>query len=297
MALADLLIHQGKVRDVYALDPTRLLMVASDRLSAFDVVLPDPVPGKGEVLTQLSRYWFERFAELGPHHDLGGLECAGLALDAAQIADLRWRSRVVRRLRPLPVEAVVRGYLAGSGWLDYQRSGQISGIGLPAGLRLAERLAAPIFTPSNKAPAGTHDEPIAFDALVATVGGDLAEQVRARSLALYQAAAIHAAERGILIADTKFEFGLDEDGRLLLMDEILTPDSSRFWPADLWQPDQNPPSFDKQYVRDYLATLAWDRTPPGPHLPPSVIAGTRARYVEAYVRLTGLSWPPTDDEA
>ena len=279
------LLHRGKVRDVYALDAARLLMVATDRLSAFDVVLPDPIPGKGEVLTRLSNFWFEKTAHLMPNHllDTAPERVLPAGVDAALY---RHRSVVARRLRPLPVEAVVRGYLIGSGWKDYRASGAICGITLPPGLRQAERLPEPIFTPSSKAAVGDHDENIGFDRVVAMIGGELAEQVREATLAIYRFAAEFALQRGIIIADTKFEFGLDEDGQLRIMDEMLTPDSSRFWPADEYRVDTSPPSYDKQFVRDYLETLDWNKTAPGPHLPESVITGTMARYAEALRRLT-----------
>ena len=281
------LLHRGKVRDVYALPGQRLLIVASDRLSAFDVVLPDPIPGKGEMLTQISNFWFARTAHLVPNHLTGVAVDAVLPADADPALYAR-RAIVARRLRPVPVEAIARGYLIGSGWKDYQASGQVSGIRLPAGLRQAERLPEPIFTPSTKAAAGAHDENIGFDALVAAVGGDLAERVRAATLSIYRHAAEYAAARGILIADTKLEFGLDADGTLRVMDEMLTPDSSRFWPADQYRPGGSPPSYDKQFVRDYLETLDWNKQAPGPHLPTHVIEGTAARYAEALWRLADL---------
>ncbi|MDZ3824600.1 MAG: phosphoribosylaminoimidazolesuccinocarboxamide synthase [Pseudoxanthomonas sp.] len=279
------LLHRGKVRDVYALDGERVLLVASDRLSAFDVVLPDPIPGKGELLTQLSNFWFARTAHLVPNHLTGDDVAAVLpaGVDAGQY--LR-RSVVGRRLRILPVEAIARGYLIGSGWKDYQTSGEVCGIRLPPGLRQADPLPEPIFTPSTKAPQGEHDANIGFDAMVALVGGELAERVRQATLAVYAFAAAHARARGLIIADTKLEFGLDAEGALYVADEMLTPDSSRFWPADAWSPGRSPPSFDKQFVRDYLETLDWDKTAPGPRLPAAVIAGTVARYREALERLT-----------
>ncbi len=272
--------HRGKVRDVYALDENHLLMVASDRLSAFDVVLPDPIPGKGELLTQLSNFWFAKTANLAPNH-LTGIDPASVLPAGVDAEVYRNRSVVTRKLRPLPLEAIVRGYLAGSGWKDYQRSGSVSGIALPAGLRQAERLPEPIFTPSTKAAVGDHDQTIDFERMTALVGADVAEQVRQTSLRLYAFARDYAAQRGILLADTKFEFGMDADGRLYVMDEMLTPDSSRYWPAAEYAVDGSPPSFDKQIVRDYLETLEWDKTPPGPHLPADVIARTRARYADA----------------
>jgi phosphoribosylaminoimidazole-succinocarboxamide synthase len=282
------LLHRGKVRDVYALPGERLLIVASDRLSAFDVVLPDPIPGKGEILTRISNFWFAQTAGLVPNHLTGTAVASVLppGTDAASYAD---RSVVARRLRGVPVEAIVRGYLIGSGWNDYRASGAVCGIALPQGLRQAERLPEPIFTPSTKAAAGTHDENIPFDAMAAQVGGELAERVRAASLALYRHAAAHAEARGIIIADTKFEFGLDGDGTLRVMDEILTPDSSRFWPADQYRVGISPPSYDKQFVRDYLETLDWNKQAPGPRLPEAVIEGTRARYAEALQRLAAIS--------
>ena len=279
------LLHRGKVRDVYALDAGRLLIVASDRLSAFDVVLPDPIPGKGELLTQISNFWFARTAHLMPNH-LTGIEVASVLPAGTDAALYAQRSVVARRLRPIPIEAVARGYLAGSGWKDYQAGGRVSGIVLPPGLRQAERLPEPIFTPSTKAAAGSHDESIGFDDVVALIGGDLAERVRSATLALYRDAAEYAARRGILIADTKFEFGLDTAGRMCVMDEMLTPDSSRFWPADEYRVGSSPPSYDKQFVRDYLETLDWNKQAPGPHIPAEIIEKTRAKYAEALQRLT-----------
>lgn len=279
------LVHRGKVRDVFALSGNRLLVVASDRLSAFDVVLPDPIPGKGEVLTRLSNFWFAQTAHLVPNHLTGDTVESALpqGIDAALYRD---RSVVVERLRPLPVEAIARGYLIGSGWKDYQASGTLCGIRLPRGLRQAEQLPQPIFTPSTKAAVGDHDENVSFDAVVAAIGADLAEQVRTATLDIYRFAAQHAAARGIIIADTKLEFGLDAEGRLKVMDEMLTPDSSRFWPADAYRIGTSPPSFDKQFVRDYLETLDWNKAAPGPALPVSIIEGTAARYREALVRLS-----------
>ncbi len=279
------LLHRGKVRDVYALDAGRLLIVASDRLSAFDVVLPDPIPGKGELLTQISNFWFARTAHLMPNH-LTGIEVASVLPAGTDVALYAQRSVVARRLRPIPIEAVARGYLAGSGWKDYQAGGRVSGIALPPGLRQAEQLPEPIFTPSTKAAAGSHDESIGFDDVVALIGGDLAERVRNATLALYHDAAEYAARRGILIADTKFEFGLDAAGQMYVMDEMLTPDSSRFWPADEYRVGSSPPSYDKQFVRDYLETLDWNKQAPGPHIPAEIIEKTRAKYAEALQRLT-----------
>jgi phosphoribosylaminoimidazole-succinocarboxamide synthase len=282
------LVHRGKVRDVFALPGQRLLVVASDRLSAFDVVLPDPIPGKGEILTRLSNYWFARTAHLVPNH-LTGTDVVPLLPQGVDPAPYVERSVVVQRLQPLPVEAIARGYLIGSGWKDYQSSGAVCGIRLPAGLRQAEQLPEPLFTPSTKAAVGDHDENVSFDAVVAALGADLAEQVRAATLDIYRFAAAHAARRGIIIADTKLEFGLDHEGRLRVMDELLTPDSSRFWPAEDYRVGSSPPSYDKQFVRDYLETLDWNKTAPGPRLPAEVIEGTAARYREALVRLSNGS--------
>lgn len=281
------LLHSGKVRDVYALDADRLLMVATDRLSAFDVILPDPIPGKGEMLTQMSNFWFAKTAHILPNHllDVPLDEVMPSTVDATLY---RRRSVVARRLKPIPVEAIVRGHLIGSGWKDYQATGTLCGLQLPAGLRQAEQLPEPIFTPSSKAAVGDHDENVSFDAVVAAVGPDLAEQVRAASLAIYAWAARYAAERGIIIADTKFEFGTDADGKLYIMDEMLTPDSSRFWPQDEYRVGISPPSYDKQFVRDYLETLDWNKTAPGPHVPAEIIAGTSAKYAEALLKLTGI---------
>lgn len=281
------LLHRGKVRDVYALGADQLLIVASDRLSAFDVVLPDPIPGKGEMLTRISNFWFDRTAHLVPNH-LTGRAVAEVLPASADRALYEHRSVVARRLKGLPVEAIVRGYLIGSGWKDYQASGTLCGIRLPAGLRQAERLPEPIFTPSTKAAAGSHDENVSFDQVVATIGAGLAERIREATLALYRFAAAHAEARGILIADTKFEFGTDAEGRLYVMDEMLTPDSSRFWPADQYRVGISPPSYDKQFVRDYLETLDWDKTAPGPRLPGEVIEGTAAKYAEALQKLAGI---------
>ena len=278
------LIHQGKVRDIYAVDDDRLLIVASDRLSAFDVVLPDPIPGKGEILTRISTFWFAMFADRVPHHLLAG-DLERIVGDADLAATLAPRSMVVRRLKPLPVEAIVRGYMAGSGWKDYQATGAISGVNLPAGLEQAGALPEPIFTPSTKAASGSHDENIDFHRMQELVGPDRAIRVRDASLAIYLRAAAYARERGIVIADTKFEFGLADDGELYLIDEVLTPDSSRFWPVDQWRLGMSPPSFDKQFVRDYLETLDWDKTAPGPRLPAAIIEQTRQRYQEAARRL------------
>jgi len=281
------LLHRGKVRDVYALPGDRLLIVASDRLSAFDVVLPDPIPGKGEMLTQVSNFWFGKTAHLVPNH-LTGTPVAEVLPQGVDPKLYEKRAVVVKRLKALPVEAIARGYLIGSGWKDYQRTGELCGIRLPAGLKQAQQLPEPIFTPSTKAPKGTHDENIGFDAVEDLVGADLARQVRDATLAIYTFAAKYAAERGIIIADTKFEFGTDANGKLYVMDEMLTPDSSRFWPADQYKVGISPPSYDKQFVRDYLETLDWDKRAPGPKLPREVIAGTAAKYAEALRKLAGI---------
>ncbi len=278
-------LHQGKVRDIYAVDDRHMLIVTTDRLSAFDVVLPDPIPGKGQVLTRISDFWFNRTRHIVPNH-LTDYPLDTVVTDPAERALIADRSVVVRRLAALPVEAVVRGYLIGSGWKDYQATGRVCGIELPAGLRMADRLPQPIFTPATKAERGQHDENVAFDSIVSAIGAPLAEQVRDTAVALYEFAAAHALARGIIIADTKFEFGTDEAGRLVLIDEALTPDSSRFWPVDSYAPGSSPPSFDKQFVRDYLETLDWDKTPPAPRLPADVIARTSEKYREALRRLT-----------
>ena len=280
------LINRGKVRDMYAVDDDHMLIVASDRLSAFDVVFPDPIPGKGAVLTELSDFWFQRTAKLVANHS-SDLSLEDVLSDADERASVAAQAVVVRRLQPLPVEAIVRGYLIGSGWKDYQATGQVSGVQLPDGLRQADRLPNTIFTPSSKADVGDHDENIDFDAMVALIGADTAARVRDVSLQLYEQAVVHAAARGIIIADTKFEFGLDANGEVVLIDEVLTPDSSRFWPADQYAPDSSPPSFDKQYVRDYLETTGWDKRPPAPSLPAEVIARTSEKYQEARDRLIG----------
>lgn len=282
------LLHRGKVRDVYSLPNKQLLMVASDRLSAFDVVLPDPIPGKGEMLCQISNFWFAQTAALCPNH-LSQTPVATVLPPGADLALYGKRAVVTKHLTPLPVEAIARGYLIGSGWKDYQASGTLCGIRLPAGLRQAEPLPEPIFTPSSKAAVGDHDENVSFDAVVEKIGAPLAEQIRAKTLEIYAFAARHAHTRGIIIADTKLEFGLDEHGILHVMDEMLTPDSSRFWPADTYRPGISPPSYDKQYVRDYLETLAWNKTAPGPRVPTEIIAATRAKYAEALLRLADIT--------
>jgi phosphoribosylaminoimidazole-succinocarboxamide synthase len=279
-------IHQGKVRDLYEIDDRRMLIVATDRLSAFDVVLPDPIPGKGAVLTRISRFWFERTRRIAPNH-LSDYPLERAVPDPQERRLIADRSMVVERLQALPIEAVVRGYLIGSGWKDYQRSGAVCGVVLPPNLALAQQLPSPIFTPATKAELGAHDENIDYEQVVATIGADLAAQVRATALALYSFAAEHARARGIIIADTKFEFGVDAAGRLVLIDEALTPDSSRFWPMDSYRVGVSPPSFDKQFVRDYLETLDWDKRPPGPKLPQEIIDRTAGKYAEALRRLTG----------
>ncbi|KAI5916721.1 phosphoribosylaminoimidazolesuccinocarboxamide synthase [Thauera sp. 2A1] len=293
------LLGRGKVRDIYAVDADRLLIVTSDRLSAFDVVLPDPIPDKGRVLVALANFWFDRLAHILPNQ-LTGID-PETVVAADERDQVRGRALVVKRLKPLPIEAVVRGYVIGSGWKDYQATGAICGIALPAGLKQAAKLPAPIFTPSSKADMGEHDENISFeqaqarcdallkDALAGTgkTGAQLAEEARKAAIALYSEAADYAASRGIIIADTKFEFGIDAQGTLHLIDEALTPDSSRFWPADSYREGISPPSFDKQYVRDYLETLDWGKTAPGPKLPADVIEHTAGKYREAYERLTG----------
>jgi len=280
------LLTRGKVRDVYAVGDEHLLIVTTDRLSAFDVILPDPIPGKGAVLTAVSNFWFERTRNIVPNH-LTGLSLAEVLPDAGERAQVEGRAIVVKRLKALPVEAIVRGYLIGSGWKDYQQTGAVSGIQLPAGLRLADKLPAPIFTPSTKADTGAHDENIDFEKASAILGSECAGQVRDVSLAIYTSCAEYALERGIIIADTKFEFGLDADNRLVLIDEVLTPDSSRFWPAEQYRPGRSPPSFDKQFVRDYLESVGWNKQIPAPRLPAHIIEQTAAKYQEAKRRLMG----------
>jgi phosphoribosylaminoimidazole-succinocarboxamide synthase len=280
------LLHRGKVRDIYAVDDDHLLIVTTDRLSAFDVILPDPIPGKGRVLHQISDFWFQQTRDIIANHGTGR-PLRSVIDDQEELALLQGRAAIVKRLRALPIEAVVRGYLIGSGWKDYQQNGSICGIALPGGMQQAQQLAEPLFTPATKAAIGEHDENIPFAATEKLIGAARAREVRDAALALYRHAATHARARGIIIADTKFEFGVDEHGQLTLIDEVLTPDSSRFWPAETWQPGTSPPSFDKQYVRDYLETLAWNKRAPGPSLPAEVIAQTGAKYREALARLTG----------
>ncbi len=293
------LLSRGKVRDIYAVDAEKLLIITSDRLSAFDVILPDPIPRKGEVLQAVANFWFEKLGHIVPNQ-LTGIDPESVVAENER-DQVRGRAVVVKRLKPLPIEAVVRGYVIGSGWKDYQTTGAICGIALPPGLRMAAKLPAPIFTPATKAEVGDHDENISFaqaQASCATTladtlrgtgknGADLCTEARDAALRLYEEAAIYAATRGIIIADTKFEFGIDAGGTLHLIDEALTPDSSRFWPADQYKEGSNPPSYDKQYVRDYLETLDWGKVAPGPRLPADVIARTSAKYIEAYERLTG----------
>lgn len=280
------LLRRGKVRDVYAIDQERLLIVTSDRLSAFDVVLPDPIPGKGEVLTQISNFWFRKTEHIIDNHLLD-VPLSDVLPPGEDIELLARRSVVTRRLEALPIEAVARGYLIGSGWKDYQSTGGVCGIPLPEGMDLADRLPEPIYTPATKAEAGDHDENISFERTAELIGHDLAAKVRDITLRLYTEAADFARSRGIIIADTKFEFGLDPEGRLVLIDEVLTPDSSRFWPARSYRPGISPPSFDKQFVRDYLETLDWDKRAPGPALPEDIIERTREKYLEALRLLTG----------
>jgi phosphoribosylaminoimidazole-succinocarboxamide synthase len=279
------LIARGKVRDIYNVDAERLLIVATDRLSVFDVVLPDLIPGKGVILTSISNFWFKKLENVVPNH-LTGIAPEDVLSDPRDHVTVKNRAVVVRKLKPLPIEAVVRGYLIGSGWKDYCKTGRVSGVELPAGFELAQRLREPIFTPSTKAAAGHHDENISTEQVKNLIGAELTSQVREASLQLYTRATEYARERGIIIADTKFEFGLDASGALRVMDEVLTPDSSRFWPADTYRSGSSPPSFDKQYIRDYLETLGWNKQAPGPKLPRVVIERTGAKYVEALQRLT-----------
>ena len=285
------LLGRGKVRDNYAVGDDKILIVTSDRLSAFDVVMNEAIPGKGRVLNQMSDFWFAKLGDIVPNHLTGIAPTSVVA--ASEVAQVEGRAVVAKRLQPIMVEAVVRGYLIGSGWKDYQATGAVCGIALPAGLRQADKLAEPIFTPAAKAELGEHDENISFAELENRVGADLADRMRTVSIALYKAAADYAATRGIIIADTKFEFGLDADGTMYLMDEVLTADSSRFWPADSYAPGSSPPSFDKQFVRDYLETLTdWNKTAPAPPLPDDVVAKTGAKYREALNRLTGVTLEP-----
>ena len=278
-------IHQGKVRDIYDVDDRHLLIVATDRLSAFDVVLPDPIPFKGQVLTQISLFWFGKTKHITQNH-LSGLSVEDVISDKEERAQLAGRAMVVKKLSALPLEAVVRGYLIGSGFKDYKQHGSVCGIQLPPGLAMAERLPEPLFTPASKAPAGAHDENIDFEAIIKLVGRECAANIRRVALAVYRFAAEHARTRNIIIADTKFEFGVDKAGDLFLIDEALTPDSSRFWPMESYKPGISPPSFDKQFVRDYLESLHWNKKPPAPHLPPEILARTSDNYREALRLLT-----------
>ena len=280
------LLHRGKVRDIYAVDNQHLLIVQTDRLSAFDVILPSPVPGKGQVLTTLSNFWFNKLAHVIPNH-LSAIAPESVVKNDADRAQVTGRAFVVKRLQPLPIEAIVRGYLVGSGWKDYQKTGAVCGIKLPAGLREAQKLPQPLFTPSTKAAIGEHDENISFDQAVKLLGAQRADEVRSATLALYVEAAEYAATKGIIIADTKFEFGTDKAGKLYLIDEALTPDSSRFWPAEQYQVGSNPPSFDKQFVRDWLESAHWNKQPPAPRVPDDILQKTSDKYHEALRRLMG----------
>lgn len=277
-------IYSGKVRDLYEIDDKRMLMVATDRLSAFDVILAEPIPEKGKILTAISNFWFDKLAQLVPNHFTG--DKVEDVVSAAELPLVEGRAVVAKRLKPVAVEAIVRGYIVGSGWKEYQQSGTVCGIKLPAGLKEAAKLPQPIFTPSTKAAVGDHDENISFEQCEAVIGKELAAKVRDTSIALYSAAVAYAATRGIIIADTKFEFGLDENGELTLMDEVLTPDSSRFWPADSYAEGSNPPSFDKQFVRDWLESTGWNKEPPAPPVPADVAQKTADKYREALTRLT-----------
>jgi len=279
------LVHQGKVRDNYDVDDQHMLIVATDRISAFDVIMPTPIRGKGKILTAVTHFWLDKLAHIIPNHK-SELELDQIITDKAERDSVADQAMVVKKLRPLPIEAIVRGYIIGSGWKDYQKTGAICGIELPAGLQLADKLPAAIYTPSTKADVGGHDENIDYNKTVELIGEELATRVRDVSLQLYSEAAEFALERGIIIADTKFEFGLDENDQLVLIDEVLTPDSSRFWPADSYQPGSSPESFDKQFVRDYLESLAWDKNPPGPELPDEIVDKTIEKYNEALQRLT-----------
>lgn len=279
------LIHRGKVRDIYAVGDQHLLIVTTDRLSAFDVILPRPIPGKGEVLTDLTEFWMTRYADLVPNQRAPEMRMEDW-LEKDELVPLAGRTVIVRKLKAIPVECVARGYLIGSGWKDYCRTGAVCGIGLPEGLRMSDRLPRPIFTPADKAPMGQHDENISFADVASRLGVDLADQLRSLTLEIYNRAARYALERGIIVADTKFEFGQDENGRVHLIDEVLTPDSSRFWSTDTWEPGISPPSFDKQIVRDWLEAQPWDKKAPGPYLPDDIAQRTAERYAEARRRLT-----------
>lgn len=282
-------LRSGKVRDLYDVDADHLLLVASDRVSTYDVIHPTPIPDKGRVLTGIAAFWFDRLGALVPNH-LVSTSVADLPVDLhGQHTELAGRFMLCRKVEVVPFECVVRGYLAGSGWREYRDDGRICGVPLPEGLAEADRLDEPIFTPATKAEDGAHDENVSFEVMASAIGGDLAARLRELSLELYAAGAEHAAAQGIILADTKFEFGL-RDGQVVLADEVLTPDSSRYWPADTWRPGTNPPSFDKQFVRDYATSTGWDRTPPAPALPADVVAQTRAKYLEAFQRITGRSF-------
>ncbi len=278
--------HKGKVRDIYDIDETHMLIITSDRISAFDVIMPTPIPGKGAILNEVTRFWLNRLQHIIPGHLADDISLSDIITDEAERNSVARHAMVVKKLKALPVEAIVRGYIIGSGWKDYQRSGAICGIDLPAGLQLADRLPEPVYTPSSKADVGEHDENIDYAATEKLLGKDMARQVKEVSLKLYKAAAEYALERGIIIADTKFEFGVDKNNQLILIDEVLTPDSSRFWPADQYHPGSSPVSFDKQFVRDYLETLDWDKTAPGPELPQEIADKTAEKYREALDRLT-----------
>ena len=278
------LLHRGKVRDLYAVDEQHLLIVQTDRLSAFDVILPNPVPGKGQMLTELSNFWFARLGHIIPNH-LSGIAPEDVVKTDADRAQIKGRASVVKRLKTLPIEAIVRGYLVGSGWKEYKKSGAVCGIKLPAGLQEAQQLPQALFTPSTKAAAGEHDENISFEQVIKLMGEARANEVRAASLALYRQAAEYAATKGIIIADTKFEFGVDTAGKMYLIDEALTPDSSRFWPAEDYRVGSNPPSFDKQFVRDWLGATGWNKQPPAPQIPAEVLQKTSEKYHEALRRL------------
>lgn len=278
------LLHRGKVRDLYEVDAQHLLIVQTDRLSAFDVILPDPIPGKGEVLTTLSNFWFEKLSHILPNH-LSGISPVSVVSGKDEQDQVRGRAFVTRKLKPLPIEAIVRGYLVGSGWKDYQKTGKVCGIALPPGLQEAEKLPAPLFTPSTKAAVGDHDENISYEQVVELLGEERAAEVRDATVSLYQEAANYAATKGIIIADTKFEFGVDESGKLYLIDEALTPDSSRFWPAEAYVVGSNPPSFDKQFVRDWLEASDWNKQAPAPRIPQEVLQKTADKYHEALKRL------------
>jgi len=278
-------LHTGKVRDIYEIDDEHMLIITTDRISAFDVIMPTPIPDKGKILNQVTRFWLNRLQHIIPNH-LANIPLQDIISDEGERKSVENHAMVVKRLKALPVEAIVRGYIIGSGWKDYQQSGSICGIQLPEGLQLADKLPQPIYTPSSKAAVGEHDENIDYAATEKLLGAELAQQVKDVSLRLYQEAADYALQRGIIIADTKFEFGVDKDNQLVLIDEVLTPDSSRFWPADQYQPGSSPESFDKQFVRDYLETLNWNKTAPGPELPEAIVQKTAEKYREALTRLT-----------